>query len=515
MPGAQRAAARYAPVALTWLLLWGLVGGYALLAFRPESWAYLDYVDGYYLYVAHRMAQGGVLYRQLMGVQPPGIYLVGDWLFRLHDSLATIRLYAVALHGCTVLLIYLTAMKARLGRGAALLAALLFSLAPYSLIWSRIFDPNPLVTALALLSIYCLLGGNPRWAAIAGLVGAVALATKIWYAPVLLLSLWYLARARRAELAPFAVALASAFAAVCLAGTLVAGADFWRGLLVQEVSGLSLTWLLAAVIDVIGRDWLLLGLAFLALRAARDPRRVPALPGHAADAQRVLALYLAGSSVVLAATIKVGTFAPVFQFAEPAICLVAATLPGRLFGASASRSGASTERDHPEGISTGDAVHTQEARSGRHRLAGRLVGAGLVWAVLLGWWAAPAIRAVAYPSDAAVRAIVAQMRAHGAPGSAVLAPPFYAYLAGRRAFDERSDINLWASGASAGDATSLADAIDLARQLSLGAVPIVLVDRRVTQLPAPVLAALHRRYRRLPFVDSVPVDRAAEIWVPR
>src|SRR5579864_3939526 len=74
-----------AVLALLWLVYW-------LVVVRTGSHAYLDYVDGYYLYVAHRMSQGAVLYSGVMGVQPPGIYAVGAALFRLHDQLATIRI---------------------------------------------------------------------------------------------------------------------------------------------------------------------------------------------------------------------------------------------------------------------------------------------------------------------------------------------------------------------------------------------------------------------------------------
>src|SRR5262249_18359017 len=96
-PGAARLALLLVGVALGCLAL-----GYALIAFHPGSWAYLDYVDGYYLYVAHRMAQGAVLYSGVMGVQPPGIYLVGALLFRLHDGIASARLYSLLLHLATV-----------------------------------------------------------------------------------------------------------------------------------------------------------------------------------------------------------------------------------------------------------------------------------------------------------------------------------------------------------------------------------------------------------------------------
>ena len=148
---------------------------YWLTAIQPGSHAYLDYVDGYYLYVAQRMAHGVVLYSGVMGVQPPGIYVVGAALFRLHDQLATARVYSGLLHCATIIMV--AAVTYRLiDRGVdALIAATIYTLAPYGLIWSRIFDPNPLVTFLSLCSLWALLGDQDDWAALAGAFAALAL----------------------------------------------------------------------------------------------------------------------------------------------------------------------------------------------------------------------------------------------------------------------------------------------------------------------------------------------------
>src|SRR5207237_1290375 len=84
--------------------------------------------------------------------------------------------------------------------------------------------PNPLVTCLSLATLLAVLGGSPRGAAIAGVLGAIALATKIWYLPVCLATLLFLARRRRDLLAPYAVALGSSLVAVLFLGTASAGA---------------------------------------------------------------------------------------------------------------------------------------------------------------------------------------------------------------------------------------------------------------------------------------------------
>lgn len=44
-------------------------------AYARGATGYVDNGDGYYLYAARRMAQGAALYRDVMGTQPPVVYL--------------------------------------------------------------------------------------------------------------------------------------------------------------------------------------------------------------------------------------------------------------------------------------------------------------------------------------------------------------------------------------------------------------------------------------------------------
>jgi hypothetical protein len=476
-------------VALPAIVLCALLAAYWIVAFHPGSLAYVDYVDGYYLYVAHRMAQGAVLYSQLMGVQPPGIYLVGDALFRLHDGLATARLYAAALHSITVLLVFATALRLYRQRGIALLAAALYSLAPYSLIWSRTFDPNPLVTCLSLAMLLALLGGTPRAAALAGALGALALATKVWYVPIAVVTLLFLARHRRDLLRPYAAMLLGGTVLVLALGTVSAGAAFWRGLLAQDASGLSVTWLLAAVFDVLQRDWplLLLGGAGL-LTLGRTPA---AALGRDGDVRAIAPWYLWASLSVLGATIKVGTFAPVFQFAEPALALFAAAALARW-------------------TARGSAVAAAgDGRAARH--GGLLFAAVAVACTML--WVWPSLQAVGATSDRSVRAVVARIERASAPSASLLGPPFYLYLADRREMGEYADVNLWALADAQGDAAARALTRRTVVALRRRAIPLVLLDSRVARLPG-VVAALHACYHRLPFADPLPADRAVTLWAP-
>lgn len=472
--GARSSALSAVAPALALALILAL---YWLTTYRPRELAYLDYVDGYYLYAAHRMAQGAHLYSQVMGVQPPGIYLVGEALFRIHDDLSTIRLYAAVVHSITVVLVYATARRLFSASATAVLAALIYSLAPYSLIWSRTFDPNPLVTCLSLATVPALLAGTRRGALLAGALGALALATKIWYLPVCIATLIYLAQ--RQLLPHYAATLGAGAAVIAALGTATAGAAFWQGMLSQDASGLSLAWLVAASIDVVLREWPLLVLAGVGLTALR---RIPD------ERAALMRLYLYGAISVLAATIKIGTFAPVFQFAEPALALAAAAFVR--------------------------ACIVRRTADGKGSGMGGIAVAGGLLLVLAGWSLSEA-RAATPGSDRAVRQVVAAVDRASAPRASLLAPPFYLYLSGRRQVDDRhADVNLWERGAAHGDRAARAAAAAAVRAIRRGAIPLVAVDNRVAKLPG-VVDALHARYRQLPFIDTLPSDRAVTLWVPK
>lgn len=466
-PGEQGAPLLPAGVVLTCLAL-----AYALIAFHPGSWAYLDYVDGYYLYVAHRVAQGAVLYSGVMGVQPPGIYLVGALVFRVHDDLAAARLFSLLLHVATIALVYLACRRMSGSNGQGLLAALLYSLAPYSLVWSRTFDPNPLVTFLSLASFTLLLSGTPRGSLGAGLAGGLALATKVWYLPIGLVFVLFLARRSRRLLVIFLVGIALVVLPTAALGSLLAGGAFWRAMLVQDASQVSLAWLEASMVHVLIDDLPLLILALLGWR--RTVWRGAANPWPAR-------WYLLASCSVLGATIKSGTAWPVFQFAEPGLALWAALalLPAPV-----------------------PAFHAA-------RLFRVALGAGIV-----ALWSLPAISAALPSPDGSERAVVALVRSRSRPDQALVAPPFYLYLSGRRAFGEFADVNLWALQAASGDHAALVARGRAEAAVRAASVPVVIEDSRVRRLGA-LDALLDGAFRRLDWRDPLPPDRAVTIWLPR
>ncbi|MGH2345520.1 MAG: ArnT family glycosyltransferase [Chloroflexota bacterium] len=453
---------------------------YWLAAIRPSSHAYLDYVDGYYLYVSRRMAQGAVLYSGVMGVQPPGIYVVGAALFRLYDHLATARVYSGLLHCATILLVAAVSYRLTRRRAEALVAAAIYTAAPYGLLWSRLFDPNPLVTFLSLCSLWALLGDRTRWAGAAGILAALALLTKVWYLPVGAITVLWLAVRRREQLAPFvAGAIVPAILAFAL-GTLSAGDAFRHGLLVQDASPFSGSWFETSVYHVLSDDWPLL---LLGLAGARAMWR------RGDDQHRLIALWIPCSCLVVLATVKEGTAWPVFQFAEPFLAVGAAAFLGCL------------------------SVGKRPAGS---RSAARLLPspATLFVLLLLVLFALPAVRGASTWPNSGEDSLARALRGAAPITQPVLAPPFYLYLSGRRGVDQFADINLWGQEAERGDPQAVTALTAMVTALNRGAVPMVLADNRVRALTG-VPEALRKHYRQLPLRDRLPVDRSVTVWVPR
>ncbi len=461
-------------------VLLALCAAYWPAAMRPSSHAYLDYVDGYYLYVSQRMAQGAVLYSGVMGVQPPGIYVVGAALFRLYDHLAAARVYSGLLHCATIILMAAVSYRLSGRRAEALLAAAIFTVAPYGLLWSRLFDPNPLVTFLSLSSLWALLGDRTRWAAAAGGFAALALLTKVWYLPVGGITIVWLAMRRREQLAPFVTGLALPALVAFALGTLSAGDAFRQGLLVQDASPISGSWFETSIYHVLSDDWplLLLGLAGARAMWRRGDER-----------HHLVALWIPCSCLVILATVKEGTAWPVFQFAEPFLAIGAAALLGCL------PAGKRTVRAEP---------------------SNKLLPSppSLLVLLLLTLFALPTVREASSWPDSGENSLARALRVAAPLNRPVLAPPFYLYLSGRRGIDQFADINLWGQEAERGNPRAMTALTAMVIALNRGAVPMVLADNRVWAL-AGVPAALHAHYRQLPLRDRLPVDRSVTVWVPR
>src|SRR5256714_1101635 len=104
-------------------------------AYLQGAMSYVDNGDGYYLYAAQRLAHGAVLYRDVMGTQPPLVYALGAAVFKLGGALTTVRLVSAALRALSIVLVFLAGRRLFGNRLTAGLAALPSPRAPIGPGW--------------------------------------------------------------------------------------------------------------------------------------------------------------------------------------------------------------------------------------------------------------------------------------------------------------------------------------------------------------------------------------------
>jgi len=465
---------------------WALLG-VALAMLGATAWvyargatSYIDNGDGYYLYAARRVAQGATLYRDVMGTQPPVVYLLGAAAFKLGAPLQGIRLLSAAMRVLATALVYLLSRRLFDSKPVAALAALLYTLLPIGLVWDRSFDVNPPLTLVALLAALALSYDTRRTARASGLLAALALFTKDLYVPLLAVTLVYLILRRRRLLAPYLQGLLGGL--VLLGGALIvyAGPDGPRdAFLGQDGSPFNPAWFVAAVAYVAASEG---GVVLVALAGAAIGRYAHRrILSPAASARSDYASWLlVGSAAVLLATLKEGTAGPVFQLAEPALALLAAH--GALW-------------------------------AWRHRTT-RLAALALPAVLLLSVASIVGAdrAALAWDNSGEVARVVALTRARAHPGAVIVAPPYYALLTGTRLPGDAADTYIVARRVARGDGAATAWARQVVAGIDARCYPVVLVDLRLAAI-APLRAALQRTYRPL-YADTLPPALHVIVWVP-
>ncbi len=513
-PDAAMVPARSAvSAALTVALLAGAVGAVALAtrSYLASASAYVDNGDGYYLYAAWRLAHGAVLYRDVMGTQPPLVYLLAAAIFKLGGTLPALRLTSAALRGLTTLLVFLVGRRL-LGRTVtAALGAAIYALLPIGLAWDRSFDVNPPLTLLALLAVWPLLYDALGTALIAGLLATLALFTKNLYLPILAATLLYLAVQRRRLLAPYLGGLLGGLALAALALAAYAGPAGPRdAFLGQGSSPFNAQWLVAALAYVTLTEG---GIVLAAIAGA-------ALCWQASRGKSFAPWWLAGSCAILLATIKEGTAGPVFQIAEPAVALLAAYAVAWVWHELGGLSPRRSNRGRVPREQTNDQGAPASGRGEQTRVqAGRSYRpiAALVLPALLGLSLAAAVgldhAALSANNAAEVMRVAALVRGHTRPGAEIVAPPYYALLSGTRLPGDAADTYIVAQRVRSGDPWARRWLRNVTTALANRRIPVVLLDLRLAAI-APLMAALRAHYRPV-YSDTLPPALHVVVWLPR
>jgi 4-amino-4-deoxy-L-arabinose transferase-like glycosyltransferase len=181
------------------LLFIGVCLGYLSLMISHITLAYLDFGDGNYLYIARRMLQGVVIYKDILSPQPPlhlytgtVILKIGDWL---GNPIFTVRIFTLLLRVVHASLLYYLArhlFRDRKDSWLPMLAGAVYLFLPIGFWWSRGYQSEPLEILWLLLGMIFFVKFSPAPMAAAGFFAALGVLTNMTAAPYMVLTFLFL-----------------------------------------------------------------------------------------------------------------------------------------------------------------------------------------------------------------------------------------------------------------------------------------------------------------------------------
>lgn len=453
-------------------------------AFVVSTWSlgYIDFGDGNYLYIGSRIAEGAVVYRDILAPQPPCHLFLGAALAKLAGllGLATplflARAVSLAIHITTGLLVADLARRAWGSAASGVAAGAIFWLLPIDTWWSMAWQSEPLeVLFLVMMIRLAIAEPRPGRDIMTGICGALAALTNATAAPFLLVMIVFMAVRDPRRAARVAVP------ALVLAGTVTAALEIWTGgaflnnVVLNQVGtyprgrfwayavgefierGGERFWRSGKIIRE-GRDILYLegGYIFFALFGFARLLRESPLARTARDGLAWFCLATLCSFVYVS---KGGTMDYIFCLAGPAVALLAA---GELIALARSlglRQVSAVQRGDETNPSSAQPEVSSRALRGIG-IALRLCGLAIFFSIVLG----PTARHYRRLSSQAafelpdlahagrdaegierpnVERVLQWIERNSEPGDTILAPPFYAFLSGRRLWSDYSELFIW------------------------------------------------------------------------
>ncbi len=484
-----------------WLALIILAILYAVLVISHWSEAYIDFGDGNYLYISSRLADGLVLYRDIMAPQPPCHLYVGSLLIRLGRALGsplyTVRAFSLLLHLATMFFIFLIAQRIFRSVLEGVVAALLYLIIPIGFWWAQGYQSEGLLIFFLLSSFYFYVDFKPRRMVAASVLGTLAAFTNMTAVPYLFYNyLFLIFRKRRLFLYYFIPMLALGGAGILFMEH-ATGGQYLANVFFNQVGTFPnpqithesvINYALGKIVNE-GKDvmtweggYVLFGLAGLVLYL---------LKGDTGDRRREYVgwyAFFAVCSIVFVS--KGGTMEYIFTIGEPFVILFFAYLIGRVWRGPLKRG----------------AVFSQFEWADTSRLAAFVV---LVLLILTnffvgGFFIRKTLHQDSYElNERGIKEVREIIETHTKPGDAILSPPFYAFITGRRVVEEYSENYIWTikyvnevfinkePGEGVKKALAIADALHKNR------IPLVLLDLAQTGKLAPIKNAIKKYYKPL------------------
>jgi hypothetical protein len=488
------------------------------------SMGYIDFGDGNYLYISRRLAQGAVLYRDVLAPQPP-LHLVTGWLLAKLSALAGAPMLIVVRAFSLLLHLAMACLAARLGGECARLAGrtdwarrcgawagTVYLMLPIGFWWSLGYQSEPLELIFLYGALLLILRHDgARSAFAAGIAAALATLTNMTAAPYALFFLVYLAVRERRRALPCLIGLAGLWLAVTAVMELTTGA-YLENVIFNQVGSfprreflptgenlLTYAWrkVLSEGTDVLNLEGgfvvlALLGLAELCSHGRRNGRT------------ELLAWSCLAFMLSIVYVSKGGTMDYIFTIGEPAVAVLAALV---LADVTARREcfRAVPLRRHTGLLAWGAAL-------GAMGVAVWGPGAGFIVRTL---------GQKTYELDEyRTQQVVDLIRQNTRPGDMVLTPPFYAFLADRKIVEDYSEIFLWTlkyynekQDGVRGRGIETVERI--AQALEKKAVRFVALDMDQTARIPEIRSAIERNYRPLRQNEFRTLNTRLMFYVPR
>lgn len=517
-----------------WLTL--ALAALAVAAFVISTWseAYIDFGDGNYLYIASRIAEGGVVYRDILAPQPPCHLILGAglvWLspiLGLESPLFLIRAVSLLLHlACGGLVVWI-GRRAWASAWAVVAAGVIYVGLPLNFWWAMGWQSEPLEIFFLLLMLQGALRESRGGDLAAGVFAALAAMTNLTAAPFLLVLIifMFVRDPRRAiRMAIPALALASVITVIAEVWT---GGMFLRNAVLNQVGTYPPDRFISYAIGKIIREggdmlwqegFFILFAAFGFIRFLRESPLSPI-------SRQGLGWFCIATMLSFLYVTKGGTVDYIFTLAGPAVALMSA---GELYALVIRMRG-----------------HILPSRSepyfALHCATRGVLALAILGILLIGplsppisfykrlWnqeafelpWLDPATTTA---EELASRSHVAQVKQwitrHSKPGDRILSPPFYAFITERRLWGDYSEIFIWTIKDKndrdvqnpEGEGWSKTRA--MAEALARKEIPIAIIELDQTGRLPEIREAIERHYRPLISEPYRTLNTRLGVYVPK
>lgn len=212
---------------------------YYIIKFSYRSLAYLDFGDGNYLYISWRLAQGDLLYEDIISPQPPVMLYMWSFFHRIIpsmlDCLYFFRNLATLIHiGCAICVYAISREIFKKGT-VALISGVTYLLLPIGFWWYRSIESEPLEMLFSLAAFYLLVRPPNRYRyLIAGILSALAFCTNMTFLPYFLLIIVILLYYRPIHFKSYLLSSIAAIAIIFGIMTILTGTDIWINVFINQ-----------------------------------------------------------------------------------------------------------------------------------------------------------------------------------------------------------------------------------------------------------------------------------------